>query len=161
NRHNGLHDKNARFEHDILVVTVAAVSPGERLRLALRLIQQSLALVPHRGIYLTADIPCSNFSIVFLIVVTSLIVSATTKGGRDMNAMRALFEWIGASVLFVVLNVTIGAVIILLIRSLTTHFVALYGLQSLLRSALANPNAPSSRRLLRRSSRAKPFAWGT
>jgi hypothetical protein len=70
--------------------------------------------------------------IVFLVVVTSLIVSATTKGSRDMSAMRALFEWIGASALFVVLNMTIGAVIILLIRSLTTHFVALYGLQSLM-----------------------------
>jgi len=69
--------------------------------------------------------------IIFLAVLTSLIVSATTKGGRDTGALRALFEWIGASAMFVVLNVAIGAVIILLIRSLTTGFVALYGLQSL------------------------------
>jgi hypothetical protein len=75
--------------------------------------------------------------IVLLTVVTSLIASAITKGGRDMSAMRALFEWIGASALFVFLNVVIGAVIILLIRSLTTHFIALYGLQSLLLLALS------------------------
>jgi len=75
--------------------------------------------------------------IIFLAVLTSLIVSATTKGGRDMGALRALFEWIGASAMFVVLNVAIGAVIILLIRSLTTRFVALYGLQSLVLVALS------------------------
>ena len=69
--------------------------------------------------------------IIFVTAFTSLIAFVTTKGGRDMYAIRALFEWIGASALFVVFNVVIGAVIILLIRSLTTHFVALYGLQSL------------------------------
>jgi len=75
--------------------------------------------------------------IVFLVVLTSLIASATTKGGRDMSVLRALFEWIGASAMFVVLNVAIGAVIILLIRSLTTRFVALYGLQNLVLVALS------------------------
>ena len=75
--------------------------------------------------------------ILFVAAATSLIALVTTRGSRDTDAVRALFEWIGASALFVLLNVVLGAVIIMLIRSLTTHFVALYGLQSLLLLALS------------------------
>ena len=75
--------------------------------------------------------------IVFVAAATSLIAFVTTRGSRDMDAVRALFEWIGASALFVLLNVVLGAVIIMLIRSLTTRFVALYGLQSLLLLAIS------------------------
>jgi hypothetical protein len=79
----------------------------------------------------------SQLFIVFVAAFSSFVAWVVTTGSRDAQAIRALFEWIGASALFVVLNVAIGAVIILLIRSLTTHFVALYGLQSLVLVAIS------------------------
>ncbi len=44
------------------------------------------------------------------------------------QSIRALFEWIGASALFLTVNLTLGGVAIIIIRSITQHFIAVYDL---------------------------------
>jgi hypothetical protein len=71
--------------------------------------------------------------IFLLAMVTSTAACTLTKGPMSVRqAFRDLFEWIGTSAFFIVLNVALGAAIILLVRTLTSRFIALYDLQSLL-----------------------------
>ncbi len=58
-------------------------------------------------------------------------VGAVTAGSVR-KAVRALFDYVGTFALFFALNVAAGAAIILVVRSVTPRFVALYQLQNVL-----------------------------
>jgi hypothetical protein len=73
-----------------------------------------------------------------LVIVTSLLAYGASNKyrapkARPMSAaVRALFDWAGVFVLFFAANLALGMVVILLLRSITQRFYALYGLQNFL-----------------------------
>lgn len=76
--------------------------------------------------------------IVALVGFTSFVAHQTmtrigaVSAGSMQRAVRALFDYVGTCALFFALNVAAGAAIILVVRSLTPQFIALYQLQNLL-----------------------------
>src|SRR5262249_42354245 len=82
----------------------------------------------------TSDV--SSIFVIFLTIITSLvayqlaIAKRGTKRVAIRPAIRALLEWIGVFTLFLVINLTLGATVILLIRALTPQFLALYDLEN-------------------------------
>jgi hypothetical protein len=73
-----------------------------------------------------------------LVAVTSLLAYGGSNKSRARStrpisaALRALFDWAGAFALFFAANLTLGAVVILLLRGITQRFYALYGLENFL-----------------------------
>ena len=76
--------------------------------------------------------------IIALVALTSVIAYGMTKrltsqgGGSVGKAIRALFDYAGTFVLFLVFNIAAGAVVILLVRGFTPRFVGLYQLENLM-----------------------------
>jgi hypothetical protein len=58
-----------------------------------------------------------------------------------LQALRALLDWAGMFSIFLAANLTLGTVVILLIRVLTPRFVALYALENLLMLVLSAAQA--------------------
>src|SRR5207253_1301224 len=75
--------------------------------------------------------------IVLVALFTSAAVYHLTRWRHTLSAasihlaIRSLMEWIGASTFFLLINLTLGFTAIMLIRSFTRRFVALYELQNL------------------------------
>jgi hypothetical protein len=75
--------------------------------------------------------------LIFLVALTSTLAERTAlrnrpqKDGSFFQAIWTLFEWAGLFTLFVGANLTLGAVIIVVIRTFTQSFVSLYALESL------------------------------
>ena len=73
---------------------------------------------------------------IFLTTLTSVLAYVATKGTRPVKAdsvrqaIRALFEWIGAFALFLAVNVILGAIVIVIIRGITEHFIGVYDLEN-------------------------------
>jgi hypothetical protein len=73
---------------------------------------------------------------IFLITLTSILAYAATRGTRTVRAVsvreaiRALFESIGAFALFLAMNAVLGVTIIVMSRSLTQRFITVYDLDS-------------------------------
>jgi hypothetical protein len=69
-----------------------------------------------------------------VITLTSILAYAATKSTRVRDielvhqAFRALFQWIGAFAIFLIVNVTLGAVAIIMMRSSTYRSIAVYDL---------------------------------
>ncbi len=78
----------------------------------------------------------TSIFIILLTFFTSLVAYEITKTQRVAKgislrpAVRALLEWIGVFAFFLVVNLTLGATVILLIRSLTPRFLSLYDLDN-------------------------------
>ena len=74
--------------------------------------------------------------VILLVAITSAIAYAASSRNtitRSMRrAIRTLVECVGAFALFLAFNLAAGAAIVFLIRGLTSRFIALYELQSLL-----------------------------
>ncbi|HEY2383598.1 MAG TPA: hypothetical protein VGK48_20680 [Terriglobia bacterium] len=82
-----------------------------------------------------------------LVVITTVAACAAAKmirrgpAGSIVQAIGALLDWAGMFVLFCAANLTLGVAAILLVRSLTTRFITLYGLESLLLIVLSGAQA--------------------
>jgi hypothetical protein len=79
-----------------------------------------------------------SFFIFFVFAVTTAAAYAVTRRITTLNstsildAFRGLVDWAGTFAVFFAANVIFGAVVIFLIRVLTTHFVSIYALRNLL-----------------------------
>jgi len=73
-----------------------------------------------------------------VVAVTSLLsyrAACQFRSGRPRPisaAVGVLFEWVGVFALFFAANLALGTIMILLLRKVTRHFFALYGLENLL-----------------------------
>ncbi len=83
--------------------------------------------------------------VLLLSAFTTVVAYIATVRGKPrlpvMHAIRAFIEYLGTFVLFVILNVTAGAAIILAVRGFTTRFVALYQLVSVMLLFLSGAQA--------------------
>ena len=76
--------------------------------------------------------------IFFIFAVTTAAGYGVTRRIAPLNstsvvdALRGLVDWAGTFAVFLAANVLFGAVVIFLIRVLTTHFVSLYALRNTL-----------------------------
>ena len=75
-----------------------------------------------------------NIFILLIVALTSFVAyqAAKTHPEKMSEAIRAFFEWMGMFSLFFVVNLTIGVVVVFLIRTFTPRFVALYSLENFL-----------------------------
>jgi len=76
--------------------------------------------------------------VIALVVLTSLLAYAASIRNPGMKArplrfaLEAVFECVGASSVFLAVNIILGVAIILVMRSLTNQFVSLYPIGDLL-----------------------------
>ena len=78
-----------------------------------------------------------------LVASTTVITYGISRRASLLRAMslraaiRGLIDFVGAFAMFFALNIAVGVIVILLIRTVTEVFVPLYGLSSLLLAVLS------------------------